>query len=217
MQSHRHFKHFNNSAHLQIPVLLPGKLLPNPQMNAPCFRSDGILNGTCSFASSLPAPGASIKVVPAPLDTGDACAPHSAARASTRLAWQSAAHLVCIGSLACRRQDLGPVRPCVLRSGCTQGLQATLRSSHHKITCRMCSTRVRLAVTMAGISVSHQAKERVLEEGECPGRAWHGTESWDLRLDRCFLGVPCLSWFPQAHRRPHFGVADTEHHGMDEM
>ena len=81
----------------------------------------------------------------------------------------------------------------------------------------MCSTRVRLAVTTAGISVSRQGKEHDREEGECSGRAWHGTESWDLRLDHCFLGVPCLSWFPQAHRRPHFGVADPEHHRMGEM
>lgn len=76
--------------------------------------------------------------------------------------------------------------------------------------------RVRLVVTTASISVSHQGKERPGRRGApWEGMAWEGTRR--LRLDCCFLGVPRLPWFPQARWRPHSGLADIEHHGMDEV
>ena len=131
---------FNNSAHLQIPVLLPGKLLPHLQKSAPCFRSDGILKGPCSFARSLPGPGPSITVVPAPswhrwrlwsTQRGEDVSPSgSAVRCSPCLCWLLG--LQKAGSGACPSLCLkvwvhpGPVRHCVLRSGCTQGLSVTV-------------------------------------------------------------------------------------------
>ena len=71
----------------------------------------------------------------------------------------------------------------------------TLQSARHEITHGTGSTRVRLAVTVAGLSVSHQGKEGVLEAGEPTGRAWNGRESRDPAWTTASWGSQaCLSF-----------------------
>lgn len=197
MRSHRRFKHFNKSVHLQIPFLCLGSSCP-------------VLGGACNFPGSpLPlrpaSPWAPAFSCMLPFHTGGIRGACGMVRRGWQPAWYYPVPLP-LSALAPEspRQDPGPIHHCVSRFWCTQEVQEILPWTPCEVMNRPGHWWAPASYDVIGSVSSVQGEQ--LRRGE-PTREAAGvreqnrTKSWGPCLSRR-PGAPVSIPAPQVHGHP---------------